>query len=344
MQPSRRPRPPSSGGGGHPKAKFVVPRRNEVTEDGTRDPTTSLRSGLLCSSSIGTKKLATASPSPLSSLAQNESPVRGSNSEAKTHDAAPPTPLSPLAQNGSPLRGSNIGAKTHNAAPPTPLSPLVQNGSPLRGSSSGSNKNDTAQPTPLSALAQDGSPLSSRKVEPPRVDIVIATRFRDSALPSARLLAFGNTPDGTERATAAEEDNRPPSPEEQDEASVSFATAAKNPKCSVAFLGGAGAALGASRALGARKACARLRCAACDFTVVRIAGQRWKGDLSYLFLRNAMPCLEKLAAMLEPDATVASYACQCSWKSVPKTEKLVFNGTPSDCGKLLQWCCAGHPS
>ena len=86
------------------------------------------------------------------------------------------------------------------------------------------------------------------------------------------------------------------------------------PKCKQAYLGGGGAPLGHGSAFGKKFACPNMRCTGCDFTVMRIDGQRWKDELDYLFLRNHVPFLEKLQPMLEDDPTNCAYACQCSSK------------------------------
>lgn len=321
MKPYRRPCPPSSSNnGGHPKAKFAVPRRNEIVAD---------EETVIIVSSVFT-------PS--------------SNSELGVIDptVAPPMPLSPKAQNRSPTRSRNNNDKTkdQDKPPPTPLSPLDQNITSLRSSSGNlSKKHDEPPPTPLSPLALNESHLSSETAEPPPTDTVDSEHPRDSPTPSARILAFDDTLDQTKEEKPAVKcakgsilpfDNK-------SKMSLTSITPAANSKCTVAYLGGSDAVMGLP-ALGARRSCGRLRCASCDFAVVRIAGKRWKADLTYLFLRNSMPSREKIASMLEPDAQAASYACQCSWKVVTRTEKLAFNGTPSDCGKFLQWSCAGHPS
>ena len=84
-------------------------------------------------------------------------------------------------------------------------------------------------------------------------------------------------------------------------------------KCKQAYLGGGGARMGHGSAFN-KCACEHMRCTACDFTVMRIDGKRWKDELDYLFLRNHMPFLDKLAPMLEDDPFTCAYACQCSSK------------------------------
>jgi len=320
MKPYRRPCPPSSSnGGGHPKAKFAVPRRNKTVTD----------------------EVITASTSPSVSNLSNDSEL-GATESAVT----PPVPVSPPARNSSPSRSTSNSEKFihQHEAPSTPLSPLDQNRLSMSSIiDTVAKKNDEPPPTPLSPLALNESHLSSETGEPPPAGSTKSARPRDSPTSSVRLLAFDDTLDETKVETAINCIKGSIIPfDDKVKSCVTTIIPVDYTKCTVAYLGGSDAVLGLP-ALGARKSCARLRCASCDLAVVRIAGKRWKADLTYLFLRNSMPSLEKIASMLEPDATAASYACQCSWKVVTRTVKLTFNGTPSDCGKLLQWSCTGHP-
>uniref|UniRef100_A0A7S3AQN6 Cilia- and flagella-associated protein 418 n=1 Tax=Haptolina ericina TaxID=156174 RepID=A0A7S3AQN6_9EUKA len=56
-----------------------------------------------------------------------------------------------------------------------------------------------------------------------------------------------------------------------------------------------------------------LRCARCDFKVLRFQDQRWDESADYMFFRNFMPNRTKLATRLQPSSDTAAMACQCSW-------------------------------
>jgi len=64
-----------------------------------------------------------------------------------------------------------------------------------------------------------------------------------------------------------------------------------------------------------------LRCARCDFKVLRFMDQRWDDSADYMFFRNFMPDRQKLQQKLTASEGEVAFACQCSWASVSVTRR-----------------------
>uniref|UniRef100_A0A7S1XV23 Cilia- and flagella-associated protein 418 n=1 Tax=Phaeomonas parva TaxID=124430 RepID=A0A7S1XV23_9STRA len=107
-------------------------------------------------------------------------------------------------------------------------------------------------------------------------------------------------------------------------------------KCTTLYIGGSGFRRGLGSGM-LKKVCARLRCTACDFEVLRLDDLAAGEDVDYLFLRNAMPSAEKLATRMTPAPGAATYCCQCSHRSVEAFTAITFESE-------LRWTCAGHAS
>mmetsp|Transcript_25575 Transcript_25575/g.57358 ORF Transcript_25575/g.57358 Transcript_25575/m.57358 type:complete len:299 (-) Transcript_25575:109-1005(-) len=112
-------------------------------------------------------------------------------------------------------------------------------------------------------------------------------------------------------------------------------------RCKTLFLGTSLAEL-RHPCFGKETACPHMRCTSCDFEVMRVPDRAWTAETSYLSLRLHVPNLLKLEPILLDAPGKCAYACQCSWKTVDKTERVTFMETASDCGKSLKWRCAGH--
>ncbi|KAL1519720.1 hypothetical protein AB1Y20_023230 [Prymnesium parvum] len=64
-----------------------------------------------------------------------------------------------------------------------------------------------------------------------------------------------------------------------------------------------------------------LRCARCDFKVLKFAGRSWVPSADYMFFRNFMPDREKLGQKLTASDGEDAFACQCSWATVSATRR-----------------------
>lgn len=71
-----------------------------------------------------------------------------------------------------------------------------------------------------------------------------------------------------------------------------------------------------------------IQCLKCDFKVLRFDRSQWDSDVNYLFFRNYMPNVKKIAVKLRASKYHAAYACQCTWQSVD-SRLLVSHGTPA---------------
>ncbi|XP_043117755.1 protein C8orf37 homolog isoform X2 [Puntigrus tetrazona] len=85
-------------------------------------------------------------------------------------------------------------------------------------------------------------------------------------------------------------------------------------KCCPVFLGGSSVPQGVGTSV-SQRACNRLRCTSCDFSVMVFEDQEWDSSCDYLFFRNNMPDHNKLKAKLRRKKGGRAYACQCSWHS-----------------------------
>jgi len=125
-------------------------------------------------------------------------------------------------------------------------------------------------------------------------------------------------------------------------------------KCRVLQLVDASMPLGHPSFSTPRVGCAAMRCLSCNFSVLRVPHHAWdKSKVSYLFLRNFFDPghPEKLISALERSEGAAAYACQCSWRTVPKGAQGERSGVEkvgldvvccSGDGKPLKWSCLGH--
>ena len=59
-----------------------------------------------------------------------------------------------------------------------------------------------------------------------------------------------------------------------------------------------------------------IRCARCDFKVVKFDDKSWDAGADYMFFRNASNDRSKLAAKLVSKPGCSAYCCQCLWASV----------------------------
>lgn len=84
------------------------------------------------------------------------------------------------------------------------------------------------------------------------------------------------------------------------------------------------------------RACDRLRCTSCDFSVVILNDYEWQVDCDYLFFRNNIPDFEKLKSKLTRKRGCCAYACQCSWRSITRLTEL-WSSDPQ-----LKWVCGKH--
>jgi hypothetical protein len=116
-------------------------------------------------------------------------------------------------------------------------------------------------------------------------------------------------------------------------------------RCIVTCLGGTDCKKGltlSSSAIRGGGGCDRLRCTACDFSVLRFDASAWcDSEVNYLFFRNNMPDRGKLSAQLLPSPRSCAYACQCSWISTTACIRL---GLPGSSTANLRWVCSGHES
>ncbi|XP_056332122.1 cilia- and flagella-associated protein 418 [Danio aesculapii] len=105
-------------------------------------------------------------------------------------------------------------------------------------------------------------------------------------------------------------------------------------KCCPVFLGGSSVAHGIGTSVSER-ACNRLRCTYCDFSVITFDDHEWDSSCDYLFFRNNMPDYHKLKVHLRRRVGVRAYACQCSWISILTLSHL--REQPQ-----LKWVCGKH--
>lgn len=78
-------------------------------------------------------------------------------------------------------------------------------------------------------------------------------------------------------------------------------------------------AVGAAPSGGDDSTATMLRCAKCDWKVLRFDDHEWAPAADYMFFRNSMPNLAKLREMLRRNEGICAYACQCDWVSVDET-------------------------
>ncbi|KAF4102918.1 cilia- and flagella-associated protein 418 [Onychostoma macrolepis] len=105
-------------------------------------------------------------------------------------------------------------------------------------------------------------------------------------------------------------------------------------KCCPVFLGGSSVPQGIGTSV-SQRACNRLRCTSCDFSVIMFEDQEWDSSCDYLFFRNNMPDHHKLKAKLRRKKGGRAYACQCSWHSVVSLSDLREQ-------QQLKWVCGKH--
>ncbi|XP_016313771.1 protein C8orf37-like [Sinocyclocheilus anshuiensis] len=105
-------------------------------------------------------------------------------------------------------------------------------------------------------------------------------------------------------------------------------------KCCPVFLGGSSVPHGIGTSL-SQRACNRLRCISCDFSVIMFEDQEWDSSGDYLFFRNNMPDHHKLKAKLRRKKDGRAYACQCSWHSAVSLSDLREQ-------QQLKWVCGKH--
>ena len=97
------------------------------------------------------------------------------------------------------------------------------------------------------------------------------------------------------------------------------AAAAALGRCTYLCLGHSDVAVGVTRSLSARVACAAQRCTACDFAVLQFrlpGGAAWSRDVDYMFFRNDYPAVERLMRKIDARPGGVAYCCQCSWVTV----------------------------
>uniref|UniRef100_A0A671LMB7 Cilia- and flagella-associated protein 418 n=1 Tax=Sinocyclocheilus anshuiensis TaxID=1608454 RepID=A0A671LMB7_9TELE len=104
--------------------------------------------------------------------------------------------------------------------------------------------------------------------------------------------------------------------------------------CCPVFLGGSSVPHGIGTSL-SQRACNRLRCISCDFSVIMFEDQEWDSSGDYLFFRNNMPDHHKLKAKLRRKKDGRAYACQCSWHSAVSLSDLREQ-------QQLKWVCGKH--
>nr|XP_053626156.1 cilia- and flagella-associated protein 418-like [Cherax quadricarinatus] len=105
-------------------------------------------------------------------------------------------------------------------------------------------------------------------------------------------------------------------------------------KCSMPILSGTSCPKGMSTGATIR-ACDKLRCVACDSSVIMIDGFSWGNMTDYLFLRNNYPEVSRLRARLDSQRGSRAYACQCQHNSVRETKNIKSE-------YHLKWVCGGH--
>ncbi|XP_051720923.1 cilia- and flagella-associated protein 418 [Ctenopharyngodon idella] len=105
-------------------------------------------------------------------------------------------------------------------------------------------------------------------------------------------------------------------------------------KCCPVFLGGSSVLHGIGTSI-SQRACNRLRCTSCDFSVLMFEDQEWDSSCNYLFFRNNMPDYHKLKGKLKKRKGGRAYACQCSWHSALSLSDLREQ-------QQLKWVCGKH--
>lgn len=106
-------------------------------------------------------------------------------------------------------------------------------------------------------------------------------------------------------------------------------------RCVKVFLGGSKFAKGLCTG-SEERACDKLRCTSCDFSVVILNDYEWQKDCDYLFFRNNIPDFEKLKSKLTRKRGCCAYACQCSWRSVVQLTEVWLGDSE------LKWVCGRH--
>ncbi|XP_049852745.1 cilia- and flagella-associated protein 418-like [Schistocerca gregaria] len=117
-----------------------------------------------------------------------------------------------------------------------------------------------------------------------------------------------------------------------------FSDQMRNPrtqrKCFPVYLSGTQISKGCTTA-GEIRACDKLHCTSCDFSVAVYGNMAWRDGTDYLFLRTNMPDFAKVSTNLKTAEQWQAYACQCCHQS---TRELVdLNTLPT-----IQWICKGH--
>ena len=105
-------------------------------------------------------------------------------------------------------------------------------------------------------------------------------------------------------------------------------------KCFPLFIGGSSLAHGMCEGSMNPKSCSSLRCFNCDKKVQRFINARWHESVDYLFVRNHNTNLEQLEKGLMYEPGWSSYACQCQFLSVDKTD--------ASKAETMKWMCGGH--
>ncbi|XP_048008980.1 cilia- and flagella-associated protein 418 [Megalobrama amblycephala] len=105
-------------------------------------------------------------------------------------------------------------------------------------------------------------------------------------------------------------------------------------KCCPVFLGGSSVLHGIGTSI-SQRACDRLRCTSCDFSVLMFEDHEWDSSCNYLFFRNNMPDYHKLKGKLKKRKGGCAYACQCSWHSALSLSDLREQ-------QQLKWVCGKH--
>lgn len=108
-------------------------------------------------------------------------------------------------------------------------------------------------------------------------------------------------------------------------------------RCARVCLGGSAIARGCKVSAFSQIVCDCLLCVDCNFKIVFVMDKAWTEDAEYMFFRNNMPNLAKLAAKLVPQIGTVAYCCQCRWTNVAQEKQLVQGG-----GSDPQWICTGH--
>ncbi|KAF2359789.1 C8orf37 protein [Trinorchestia longiramus] len=118
-----------------------------------------------------------------------------------------------------------------------------------------------------------------------------------------------------------------PEAEDANGTSASSAGVVQNKKCWPPYLTG-------SCSSASVRSCPHLHCLKCDSAVVSFDGWQWSHDVSYLFLRNNYPSIEKLRGKLQPSRACRAYACQC--RNVTTSDPIALTASIDH-----TWICTG---